>query len=85
METCVDISLYPLKEDYRPLILDFIKQLHRYDQIRVETNSMSTQICGPYELVFELLKTGIRDSFEKTGDQVFVVKILKIGDEPNKQ
>jgi uncharacterized protein YqgV (UPF0045/DUF77 family) len=81
METCVDISLYPLKEGYRPLILDFIQQLHKAEDIRIETNSMSTQICGPYETVFAVLKEGIKRSFDQSGDQVFVLKILKIADE----
>lgn len=81
MEICIDISLYPLKEDYRPLILAFIKQLHTYDNIRIETNSMSTQICGPYDIVFPLLQTEIKRSFEKNADQVFALKVLKIADE----
>lgn len=81
METCVDISLYPLKEDYRPLILDFIQQLHKAEDIRIETNSMGTQICGPYETVFAVLQEGIKRSFDQSGDQVFVLKILKIADD----
>ncbi len=81
METCVDISLYPLKEDYRPLILNFIQQLHKAEDIRIETNSMSTQICGPYETVFAVLQECIKASFDQSGDQVFVLKILKITNE----
>lgn len=81
MEICIDISLYPLKEDYRPLILDFIRTLHQSEGIRIETNSMSTQVCGPYDTVFGLLQAGIKRSFDQHGDQVFVLKILKIADD----
>ncbi len=38
MNTSVEISYYPLNEEYIPPILDFIKRLNGYNQLTVQTN-----------------------------------------------
>ena len=42
----VDISLYPLKENFIAPIDDFIASLQKYENIEVRTNSSSTQLFG---------------------------------------
>ena len=46
MELSVEISKYPLADDYKPAIRDFIHRLLATDGLVVECNTMSTQIFG---------------------------------------
>ena len=46
MRISVDISLYPLTEDYVEPILAFIAQLESNAKLVVKRNSLSTQIFG---------------------------------------
>ena len=50
MKVAVDISLYPLQEDLIPPIKNVIERLSSHDNLYVDTNSMSTQIRGEYEV-----------------------------------
>jgi uncharacterized protein YqgV (UPF0045/DUF77 family) len=80
MDIGVEISLYPLKADFVPAIHEFLERLNRAPGLRVVTNSMSTQVFGPYEQVMELLRAELRTTFEavaKAQDKaVFVMKVL---------
>jgi uncharacterized protein YqgV (UPF0045/DUF77 family) len=80
MDIGVEISLYPLKADFVPVIHEFLGRLSRTGQVRVVTNSMSTQLFGPYEEVMQLLRTELRTTFESlseaAGKAVFVMKVL---------
>lgn len=75
MNISVDISYYPLKEEFIPPIKDFISRLNNYSDIVVNTNGMSTQVFGDYNIVMEALKTEIYSSFELP-HSVFVLKII---------
>jgi hypothetical protein len=37
---------------------------------------MSTQIFGPYEILFEALTREMRVTFERAGKAIFVMKVL---------
>ena len=76
MEIGIEISLYPLTSEYIPPIEDFINRLNRDKRFKVLTNSMSTQIFGPYEVLFEALNREMRITFERAGKAVFVMKVL---------
>jgi uncharacterized protein YqgV (UPF0045/DUF77 family) len=76
MKIAVDISLYPLDEDFIPPIKNFIHRLHNYNSIEVITNNMSTQIIGEYEVIMPILNNEIRDTFEELPKAIFAVKIL---------
>lgn len=76
MKTTVEISKYPLNEDYEPPILDFIDRLNQHSSITVKTNATSTHITGDYDIVFPVLQQEIKDSFEKYGKAIFVMKVL---------
>jgi uncharacterized protein YqgV (UPF0045/DUF77 family) len=80
MDIGVEISLYPLKEDFVPVIHEFLERLSRAGHLRVVTNSMSTQLFGPYEEVMQLLGAELRTTFESlsaaAGKAVFVMKVL---------
>jgi len=78
MKISVEISMYPLIADYEPPILDFIKDLNQHEGIEVQTNGMSTQIFGSYELVMDVLKNDIKTAFEKEHKVSMVLKILNL-------
>lgn len=78
MKTSVDISLYPLSEDYIPAIKEFIDHLH-HPGIIVTKTDLSTQLFGDYDVVMDLIKSEIRKSWEKYGEGIFVIKYL-LGD-----
>jgi uncharacterized protein YqgV (UPF0045/DUF77 family) len=80
MDIGVEISLYPLRADFAPLIREFLGRLNRDTRLRIVTNSMSTQVFGPYEEVMAALTRELRTSFEgavaKGEKAVFVMKVL---------
>lgn len=80
MDIGVEISLYPLKADFVPAVHEFLEHLNRAHELRVVTNSMSTQIFGPYDAVMQVLRDELRTTFEALSGAndkaVFVMKIL---------
>jgi len=71
----VEISKYPLTENYREKVDDFLYRLHRHAGLRIEVNALSTQVFGPADQVFAALQQEILTSFE-AGQCPFVIKIL---------
>ncbi|NIV17281.1 MAG: hypothetical protein GWN47_02490 [Woeseiaceae bacterium] len=76
MQVAADISLYPLREDLIPPILDVIGRLKSHASLDVVTNPMSTQIRGEYDEVMAVLNTELKATFEAEPKAVFVIKIL---------
>lgn len=75
MNISVEISYYPLHEEFVPDILDFIKRLRTHEGLTALTNGMSTQVFGEYDIVMGALTTEIKNSF-KLPHSVFVIKII---------
>ncbi|RLA28593.1 MAG: hypothetical protein DRR11_16465 [Gammaproteobacteria bacterium] len=76
MRVAVDISLYPLADDFIPPIQDVIRRLNTHDSIEVVTNPMSTQLRGEYDDVMAALSQEVKTSFENSPKVVFAIKIL---------
>lgn len=80
MDIGVEISLYPLQTDFAAVIHPFIERLQADERLRVESNSMSTQVFGPYDRVFEALRREMRTTFGDLepgkGKAVFVMKVF---------
>ncbi|MBQ0730955.1 MAG: hypothetical protein KBT75_09665 [Oleispira antarctica] len=76
MELSVEISKYPLSEDYIPAIKDFIERLQATEGLSVLGNTMSTQVFGDYDLVMDTLKEEMRRSYEQFGKAIFVCKFI---------
>jgi uncharacterized protein YqgV (UPF0045/DUF77 family) len=76
MQSAVEISMYPLAEEYRPLIQTFIDRLNTYPDLRVLTNTLSTQIFGPLDRVMSMLTAEIERSAAAAPQLVFVMKVL---------
>lgn len=80
MKTSIDISLYPLADDYIPAIKEFIDRISSYDEINAGVNvvrsDLSTQLFGDYDTIMDLLKIEIKRSWETYGKGIFVIKFL---------
>lgn len=72
----VEISFYPLNSDFKPPIRDFISRLRQNSRLEVVSNTMSTQVRGDYDDVFDTLKREMRPNL--TGDYrvVFAAKFM---------
>ncbi len=75
MKTSIEISYYPLKEEFIPPIKNFIDRLNTYDNIIVKTSGISTHVFGEYFEVMKILTDEIHKSFELP-HSVFVLKII---------
>ena len=80
MDIGVEISLYPLQAEFVPVIHDFIGRLSAGGRFRVVSNSMSTQIFGPYDEVLDAVRRELRATFTSlettSGKAVFVMKVI---------
>ena len=75
MKTSIEISYYPLKEEFIPPIKDFIDRLNNYNNVIVKTSGISTHIFGEYFEVMKILTDEIHKSFELPYS-IFVLKII---------
>jgi uncharacterized protein YqgV (UPF0045/DUF77 family) len=76
MHIAVEMSLYPLIGEFIPPILDFIERLKGHPGLSVVTNSMSTQVSGEYDVVFDALRDEMRPSLSQPHRAVLVMKVL---------
>jgi len=79
MDIGVEISLYPLKEDYIPSVHRFLGDLGAHPSLKVVTNSMSTQVFGGFEEVMDALRAALAASLEPLAASqraVFVMKVI---------
>ena len=75
MKTSVEISYYPLKEEYKAPIKSFIDRMNTYKTLVVNTSGMSTQIFGEYDEVMGALTAEMKVAFE-VPHSVFVMKVI---------
>lgn len=76
MELTIEISMYPLREDYIPVIQAFIDDLNSEPSLLVRTSETCTQASGDYDLLMLKLQQAIKRSYEQHGKAVFVCKFL---------
>ena len=76
MQLTADLSLYPLNEQYIPVIKAFIRRLDEYESLTVVPNAMSTQVTGPYDVVLGAIGDELKRSAEEHGKQVLVCKLI---------
>lgn len=82
MKVAVEISMYPLNEQYEAPIIAFIQNLRQEKNIEVATNELSTQVAGDYDLVMDTIKTAIGNTFRTAGTCSFVLKVLNVDIQP---
>ncbi len=78
MNASLEISMYPLTPDYGTPILQFIERLKTYSGLEIHTNTMSTQVFGPYELLLNAINKEMKTSFESEEDVVIVLKLANL-------
>ena len=85
MVCSVEISMYPLKEDFRPSIIAFIKNLRKYSFLKVDTNGMSTQVFGEYKRVMNAINTEMENTYLNENSVVFNLKVINsyLKEKPN--
>ena len=76
MVITVEISLYPLKDDFENYILDFIKALRSNSDLKVYTTAMSTLVKGDMNVVFDNLKIELGKIYEVIATASTVLKIV---------
>jgi len=76
MKATIEISNYPLTDDYEPKIIDFIDRCIA-SGVTVKVNATSTHLQGDYDEVMDILQREIKTSYERYEQMIFVVKVLK--------
>lgn len=77
MNISVEISMYPLADNYIPPIDAFLRQLRQHEnQIDIRTNNMSTRLFGDFDTVTKILNDAMKFSMQNKDKLVFVCKYL---------
>lgn len=79
MKTTIEISNYPLTEEFEGQIIDFITRMKEHSDLELKVNATSTHIVGEFDIVMSALNKEIKTSFEKYGKMIFVIKVLNGG------
>ena len=74
MQVMVELSLYPLVNEYIPPIQNFIDRLNSYTELSINTCSTSTQVTGDYKKVMTILGKEMQRTHEEVGQAIFVAK-----------
>ncbi len=78
MNLSVELSMYPLQDEYKDKIKAFLADLNSSAEgIEIRTSNMSTRIFGEYSEVTQCLNAAMLRSMEKYGKIVFVCKYLQ--------
>lgn len=76
MKITIELSLYPLVENYTSVIIDFIRKLKGYESIKVHTTAMSTYVSGDYDEVMKVVTSELKTVHEQIPDSSTVMKII---------
>ena len=75
MKISVEISYYPLNEQYKSPIKRFIATLNENKNLSVKTNTMATQVFGEFDQVMQTIQNCMKQAFELP-HSVFVMKFI---------
>ena len=82
MKASVEISMYPLIAEYEQPILNFIERVRQNEKLTVQTNTMSTQIFGEYDAIWNTLSQAMKVTFEEEKGVVMVLKVINMDLKP---
>ena len=77
MKTSIEISYFPLNEEFRTPIKKFIAALKANEKITVKPNSMSTHVFGEYDEVMATVTRCIKEAFELPSS-IFLLKVMNL-------
>ncbi|MDY0103549.1 MAG: thiamine-binding protein [Lentimicrobium sp.] len=75
MKISVEISYYPLNEQFKTPIKGFIANLNKNKNLIIRTNTMATQVFGEFDEVMKTIQQCMKQAFELP-HSVFVMKII---------
>ncbi|KAA3638358.1 MAG: hypothetical protein DWP95_12760 [Proteobacteria bacterium] len=76
MKISVEISLYPLTENFLTVVNDFIQRLRREPDLTIRVNDLSTQVFGDYQTVLSKVNAAMQTTHNQTPKAAFVMKVL---------
>ncbi len=76
MSLSVEISMYPLNQEYGTPILKFIERLKTNKDLEIRSNTMSTQVFGEYGMVMDVIKEEMKSAFLTEDAVVMVMKFV---------
>lgn len=76
LQLSVELTMYPLQDDYRPKIKAFLDRLGATSSVKRETYPTCTVLTGDHDEVMALISTLMKWSQEELGKAVFVAKFL---------
>jgi uncharacterized protein YqgV (UPF0045/DUF77 family) len=76
MYLSMQLSYYPLKDDFKPPVKEVIKRLEA-SGLEVYSNRMSTQVFGDFDAVMAALAELMKWSFETYGKAAFTANFLE--------
>ncbi|MCK7459728.1 YkoF family thiamine/hydroxymethylpyrimidine-binding protein [Idiomarina aminovorans] len=76
MQISVEMSLYPLADNYLETIQDFIERLNQHSELTVITNTMSTQVFGEMQEVMRILGEEMERLYQNVPANVLVCKFI---------
>ncbi len=76
MQLAIEVSLYPLDQQYVSYVKGFIDRVNAYSDLQVKTSHTSTLISGEYDYVMQVIQAEIKATYEQVGQAIFVCKFL---------
>ena len=76
MKLVVEISLYPLHQEYIQPIQDFIDRLNGYPNLITKTSATSTIVSGDMNELMDILNKEMQQTYQQVGQAIFVCKFL---------
>lgn len=74
MQASIELSCYPLRENFLEPIQQFIDELNKYPEIKIITNGMSTQLFGEFQDIMRILSI----EMEKTMQNPHTLFVMKV-------
>ena len=74
MTSTIEISLYPLRDDYPSHVLRFLSKLKEMPEVEINTNGMSTIIIGEFTSLWKHLVEMMEEELA-SGYSLFVMKV----------
>jgi uncharacterized protein YqgV (UPF0045/DUF77 family) len=74
MTTTIEISFYPMQDDYPDVVLSFLEKLKALTNVEIQTNGMSTILIGSFDTLWNQLGVLIKHEFSSHAS-LFVMKV----------
>ncbi len=72
----VELTLYPLQDNYLEIIKAVIEKLNSFSEVEVKTYPTATVIVGDYDKTMHVVSDVVRWSYDTYGKCVFIAKFL---------